>query len=47
MVLAEAVPDGKQPWLPNGPITLHVDWAMTGYTPGEGHVAGDTSSNGR
>ena len=43
--VAEAV--AQQPWLPNGPIALHVDWVMPGYTPGGDHVAGDTASIGR
>lgn len=23
----------EQPWLPNGPISLNVEWTMPGYEP--------------
>ncbi|MFT4299828.1 MAG: DUF3556 domain-containing protein [Aeromicrobium sp.] len=32
--VAEAV--AEQPWLPNGPISLHVDWTLDGYVPAGG-----------
>jgi hypothetical protein len=35
--VADAV--AEQPWLPNGPIPLHVSWSMSRSQPGHGALA--------